>query len=300
MKNMKIAAWAVVLIVCSVAVIGIGHSITTSTYENTGNTSTVTQSSHTVGIWSGTSGNYALVSNGGLVNNITYEVNSHTTGSGTTYAAEAQTYTIIENKYVFIDGNEEQTTYNSGNVLLEISGFNPTYINGESISVKLNNSTMSGEFFTDGGNMSWIGLLTLGSTADSCKLNITMTTSSQPTYEYDGFGNLSISVKMACSSDAAFYDASLSKTTTITVPSGTNGKFVAGAVYMPSAATSKVTLTFNTALPESAQVYIGGTQATTSDHTTFDCTSLNGGAVRIVFASATAAEANYTVSVTSS
>ncbi len=298
MKNMKIAAWAVVLIVCSVAVVGIGHSITTSTYENTGNTSTVTQSSHTVGIWSGESGDYTLVSNGGLVNNITYEVNSHTTGSGTTYAAESQTYTIIENKYVFIDGNESQTTYNAGNVLLEISGFNPTYIDGSSITVKLNETTMNGEFFTVGENMSWIGLLTLGSTENSCKLTITMETFEKESYTYNGFGNLSISVKMACSSDVAYYSTSLNKSTSVTVPSGTNGKFIAGAIFVPSA--SNVTVTFGSALPNNAQVYIGGTEASTSDHTTFNCTSSNGGAIKIVFASATAAEATYTVSVTSS
>ena len=300
MKNMKIAAWAVVLIVCSVAVIGIGHSITTSTYENTGNTSTVTNISHTVGIWSYDESTYTLVSDGELVNDIEYEMSSHTTGSGTTYSAEPQEYTIINDKYVLIDGSATPVSYTAGNVLLEISGFNPAYISGDSITVKLNDNAMTGEFFTNGGNISWVGLLMLGTTANSCKLNVTMTTVAKETNTNNGFGNLSISVKMACSSDAAFYDASLSKTTTITVPSGTNGKFVAGAVYMPSAATSKVTLTFNTALPEGAQVYIGGTEATTSDHTTFDCTSLNGGAVRIVFASATAAEANYTVSVTSS
>ena len=300
MDYTKLTAWAITFAICSVAVVGIGYSTINSTYTNDSNTSTVTQSSHTVGIWSGTSGNYSLVSNGGLVNNITYELSSHTTGSGTTYSAESQEYTLVDNKYVFIDGSASQTTYTPGNVLLKVSGFDPDYIDGDSITVKLNSTEMAGEVFTVGDDMSWIGMLTLGDTADSCRLNITMETEEKVSYTYNGFGNMSISVKMLSSSDDSFYNKSLTKTTDFTVPSGTNGDFIAGAVYVPSAASTKVTVTLSTALPETAQVYIGGVLATTTDHKVFDCTAVNGGSMRIVFASATVSEATYTVSVSSS
>ena len=118
MTKMKLMAWAAVVMMCSVAIVGVGYSAYTGTYLNENNVSTVTQRAHTVGIWSGTSGNYSLVSNGGLVNDITYDVSSHTTGAGTTYSAESQEYTLIQDKYVFINGSQGMSTYAAGNVLM--------------------------------------------------------------------------------------------------------------------------------------------------------------------------------------
>lgn len=297
MNKTKLMAWAIVLAVCSVALVGIGHSAYTGTYANENNTATVSQTSHTVGIWSGTSGNYTLVSNGGLVNNITYEVSSHTTGSGTTYSAESQQYTLIENKFVFIDGSQGMSTYTPGNVLLKISGFNPDYISGDSITVKLGNTAMAGETVTVGNDMSWYGILTLGNTENTCKLTVSMETQDEESYTYNGFANLSISVRMLYSSERAFYNLSMTEASAISLDAGTTEKVI-GVAYLPSAASSKVTLTFGTALPAGSTVHIGGVLCTSSDQTVFDCsTSLNGGVVKITLPQATGSPLENTVTL---
>lgn len=296
MKKLKIMSLIAVMLVCSVAVIGVGYAAFTGNYTNNTNTSTVTESTHTVGIWSKSNNTYSLVANSQLVEDVTYELSSNTVNGVTTYSTAVQTLTVITDKYVFIDGSASASGISAGDVVMRIAGLDKDFIDADGIVVSINGVSMPGETFIENNAITWMGVLNLTSTAANCVLEVNVDTVAKQSYTLSSFDDITVDVGMLYSSEQAFIDRGMAKATSVTIPAGTT-EYVAGAIAIPAHTNGSIAVTFGTALPEGAQVWVGGVQATSSNGTAFTCAAHDGGALKVILSEGSQAPIVSTISV---